>query len=595
MASPYDEWRTLHPSHRKQKKHFVRLIPFSEESKQQQDVIARDANISRHADFTPPVSTIPSVDEAATQVNLHTTDKSSLLYDFSDLDPLPFDQQPTRSDLAIQASGGDRKAEKGSGEASYFSQIQKLVKSSGIYALSSLVSPLISLVLAPFLTRHLSHTAYGALAVMNTAITLLAALTQLGLNAAFFRAYNYDYEPQKDRLGVLSTVVVLISLTSLCTVVVMMLTAPWLSTLLFDNESFSGALKAAALALLFQNLAVPGLAWLRAESRALSYSLLSIANLVIALGTNIVLVGMLHMGIEGSLIATASGYAFVGICTLPIILIRAGLSLRLDIARGLLSFGVPMIFSIVSVWVLQLSDRFLLGRLGSLAQTASYTVAYSLGSVVSVVVLSPFTLAWPSALFTIARKDDAPQVFKVVFRWFGMFLLFAAFALTFVSTVALYVFFPPAYHSADSIIPIIVMSTVFYGIYNIFTTGISIQRKTWFVVVFTALSAFVNVAVNLILIPLYGSMGAAISTLLAYALLAFIAYIVNQRLYRIPYEIGIFVMELLIGIVLYIGCGFLARNKGIYEFFGIYMGALVLNRTLLYHKKDIYHENGIVS
>jgi len=78
------------------------------------------------------------------------------------------------------------------------------------------------------------------------------------------------------------------------------------------------------------------------------------------------------------------------------------------------------------------------------------------------------------------------------------------------------------------------------------------------------------------LIPLYGSMGAAISTLLAYALLAFIAYIVNQRLYRIPYEIGIFVMELLIGIVLYIGCGFLARNKGIYEFFGIYMGALVL-------------------
>lgn len=66
------------------------------------------------------------------------------------------------------------------------SQIRQLVKSSGIYALSSLAAPLVSLVLAPFLTRHLSHADYGALAVLNTAIALVAGITQLGLNSAFF-------------------------------------------------------------------------------------------------------------------------------------------------------------------------------------------------------------------------------------------------------------------------------------------------------------------------------------------------------------------------------------------------------------------------
>jgi len=199
---------------------------------------------------------------------------------------------------------------------------------------------------------------------LNTAIALLAGLTQFGLSTAFFRSYNYDYESQKDRLGVLSTVVVLLSLSSLCAASITMLNASWFSTLLFGNASFSDAVGLAALVVLLQNLTVPGFAWMRAENRALFFSLLSIATLVISLGANIVLVGMMHMGIAGSLIATGCGYALVGICTLPVILLRAGLGLRFDIAGELLSFGLPNVSAFVSVWVLQLSDRFLLSRLG---------------------------------------------------------------------------------------------------------------------------------------------------------------------------------------------------------------------------------------
>jgi len=490
---------------------------------------------------------------------------------------LPLEEQATWIIPVIQVSAKKSQFQsweaKSGGNASL---VRNLVKNSGIYVLASLASPLTSLVLAPFLTRNLSHAAYGALAVFNTTITLLAGLTQLGLYSALFRSYNYDYESQKDRKGVLSTVVVLLSLTSLCMTLAMIVTAPWLSTLLFDDVSFSNAVRVAALVVLLQNLTVPGFAWMRAENRAMFFSLLSIANLVISLGVNIILVGVFHMGIAGSLIATGSGYALVGICTIPIILLHAGLSLRFDIARGLLSFGLPNVFTYVSVWVLQLSDRFLLGRLGSLAQVASYSVAYSLGGLVSVVVLSPFTLAWPSAMFTIAKKDNAPHVFRLVFRWYSMILLFAAFALTLVSIAALYLFFPPVYHSSASIIPLIVISTVFYGIYNIFTTGISIQRKTWFAVVFTALSALVNIGFNLVLIPMYGSMGAALSTLLAYMLLAFVAYVVNQRLYPVPYEIGLFVIELLVGIAFYAGSSVLAPRQGGYVAFGISLGTLVL-------------------
>jgi O-antigen/teichoic acid export membrane protein len=482
-----------------------------------------------------------------------------------------FLEEPKHSRVA--AIGGEQAQSVAEG---YALHIRTLIKSSGIYALSSMASPLLSLVLAPFLTHHLSHAEYGALAVLNTAIALFAGVTQLGLGSALFRSYNYDYETKHDRLGVLSTVIILLFLASVPMTMLMILTPSWLAILLFGNPSFSDLVRFAGLVLLMQNLSLPGFAWLRAENRASFFSLLSVASLLVTLITTIVLVGMAHLGIAGALLATGCGYAVVVLCTLPVILLRAGLHLRFDIAWGLLTFGVPNAASFVSIWVLQLSDRYLLSRLGSLSQTASYAVAYSLGGALAAVVIAPFSLAWPSAMFAIAKRKDAARVFQLVFRWYSIILLFTTFGLSLIAVFVLDLLFPPAYHSAAPIIPLIASSIMLYGVYNIFTVGVSIQRKTWLAVIFTTLAALVNVGLNIVLIPRYGSMGAAESTLVAYAVLALIAYVINQRIYPVPFEIGLFVIALLIGTALFIGSSLLAQSQETYRAWGISLAALGL-------------------
>ena len=228
------------------------------------------------------------------------------------------------------------------------------------------------------------------------------------------------------------------------------------------------------------------------------------------------------MGIVGALLAIGVGYACIVACTLPLILSRAGISSRMDIVRNLVSFGVPLVFNTLSFWVLQLSDRYLLSRLGSLSQTASYGVAYSLGGALNVVFLPPFTLAWPTAMFAIAKREDAAQAFQAVFRWFSILLLAAAFVLSLVAVALLNILFPVSYHSSAPIIPIIAISIVFYGIYSIFTVGTGVKRKTWFIALVMTIAAIINVAANFILIPHYGSMGVALSTLIAYIILTII-------------------------------------------------------------------------
>ena len=90
------------------------------------------------------------------------------------------------------------------------------------------------------------------------------------------------------------------------------------------------------------------------------------------------------------------------------------------------------------------------------------------------------------------------------------------------------------------------------------------------------ISALVNVGGNILLIPLYGAMGAALSTLFAYVFLALFMYIVNQRIYPIPFEIGTFTMALLVGIAVYVGSTSLAQHQTLYGACTIYIGSTVL-------------------
>jgi O-antigen/teichoic acid export membrane protein len=443
----------------------------------------------------------------------------------------------------------------------YISLIRNLIKSSGIYALASFASPLVALVLAPFLTHNLSSTDYGALAVLITVISLVCGSTQLGLDSAFFRAYNYDYETEKDRSDVLSTLIILLSMSTFPVVVVLVIVGPACAEFLLKSASFGNAVKLTALVILMQNLTIPSFSWLRAENRPIFFTMLSVVNLLVVLLATVILVGMLHLGINGALIATAGGYATVVFCTLPLMLWRAGLHLRMDITKGLISFGLPNVTSLLAVWVLQLSDRYLLARFGSLGQVGGYNVAYTLGGVLATAIIAPFNLAWPTAMYAIAKKDNAARLFQLVFRWFSCLLLFATYGFSLVSIGLLNFFFPPSYRVSAPIIPIIAMSIMFYGVYIIFLTGGAIRRKTWFAVLFTATSAVVNILLNLVLIPLYGSMGAALSTLLSYMLLAALAYVVIQRIYYIPYQIGQFLIGLLIGIALYCASDLLAQSQ----------------------------------
>jgi O-antigen/teichoic acid export membrane protein len=434
--------------------------------------------------------------------------------------------------------------------------VRRLMKSSGLYAVAALGAPAVSLALTPFLAHNMPVSEYGLLAVLNTSISLFAGLTQLGLGPAFFRAYNYDFTTAAERRSVLATSSLLMMAISVAFLLVSIPLAPSVATLLLRDRGGAGAsvqldVVIACLVIAVQNLSVPGFAWLRAENRALAFSMVSMLNVLVTLGASIIIVGVLRGGVAGAMIANGAGYAAAVAGTLLPMLVRSRMRFSLRVARSMFAFGAPLTLSVISVWVLQLSDRYLLAFFGDYGQTASYSVAYSLGSVLSTIVLSPFSLAWPTAMYSIAKRADAPRVFQQVFRWFTAVLLFAAFGLSLATTVLLNLLFPPSYRAAAPVIPIVAASIALYGTYTVVMVGANVKRKTWLTSVFTAVAALVNVGLNLILIPQFGAMGAAASTFFAYLALVIVAYFANQRIYPVPFEVTRAAFAGLMGIAMY--------------------------------------------
>jgi len=501
-----------------------------------------------------------------------------------DIHPITFSEETKELDEGAastipagqQMKSMQKHASQSSQTEGYLSLVRSFIKNISIYAIASFLIPLSGLILVPFLTHSLSSHDYGAFVVLSTVLDLIGGITQLGLVAAFIRACGYDYESESDQRSVISTVVTILLLTSLPTAMIMLTAAPWLAQLLFNEPSLSGAVRIVAFLLLLKNLVVPGYTWLRIENRAVSYTIISTLALLVNLGATIVLVGILHRGIAGALIAIGCSNACIFICTSFDFLRRINLRFRFDIARSLLFFGLPLVPNYVSLWIMQLADRFLLSHLASLSEAGRYNVAYVLGGILGVVVLSPFLMIWPTAQYTIAKRDDAAHVFRIMFRWYSLFLLFATGGLLLASTAVLYFMFPPSYFSAAPVMPIVAVSIVFYGLYWMLTVGASLERKNWILLLISVVSALLNVGANFVLIPRYGSMGAAVSTLIAYAVLALVTYVMNQRIHPLPLEVGRFGIALCIGTAFYIGCRVLTAGLGIHTTYVVYSCAFVL-------------------
>jgi O-antigen/teichoic acid export membrane protein len=92
------------------------------------------------------------------------------------------------------------------------------------------------------------------------------------------------------------------------------------------------------------------------------------------------------------------------------------------------------------------------------------------------------------------------------------------------------------YWQGVMIVPTVLFSYIFLGIYTNLMAGIYIEKKSKYLPAISGLGALLNIIACFVLIPIAGIMGGAIATLVSYVSMAVYIYFTAQRFYPVKYE-----------------------------------------------------------
>ena len=415
------------------------------------------------------------------------------------------------------------------------SQLKRLGKHSVIYGLGGLVSRILAVILLPLYTRYLSPSDYGKVETLIALTTVIGIALSAGIGSAFFRFYFDSPEPAARR-RVLRTSFWFIMGTATLGLVVGVALAGEISQLLFGTSK-DAELVAASFVGLWAGMNWTQLTNLfRVEERSAAFVSASIANILVTVGATLILVVALDKGPIGVIVGNFTGT--LAVYAVLVLYRREQLGLEFDrnLLRRMNTFGLPLVPSALFLWITNFSDRIFLVKLADVHEVGLYSVGVRIASAL-VLLLTAFRLAWPAFAYSIDDDAAARRTYAYVLTYLVVVTTWVATGLALLSPwIVRWITSKPDYESASRVVGPLAFSTVAFAGYMVVAIGVGRSRRTQFNWVVTGVAAVVNIALNLILIPPYGMMGAAIATIAAYTTMFVGMAWWSQRIYPVAYQ-----------------------------------------------------------
>ena len=276
---------------------------------------------------------------------------------------------------------------------------------------------------------------------------------------------------------------------------------------------------------------------LRMQQRAREFSLLAFARSAATLVLRLVLVVGLGYGVMGVVVAD-----LVVTAVLLVVMVRWFAPLirpvfSTAVLRESLAFGLPRVPHGFAQQVIAVGDKIILTFFVPLPQIGLYAMGVSVG-LIQKVFLAAFEYAWAPFYYATVREPGAERVFSTVTTYGVALLALMTAGLSAIAADLLHVVTHGQYTAAAGVVAWTSLGVFFQGVYLMTSIGLNITRRTEYYPVATAISAAVNIGLNVLLIPRYGIMGAAYANGVAYAAQAALAYQFSQRFYPVRYETG---------------------------------------------------------
>ncbi len=420
------------------------------------------------------------------------------------------------------------------------SKLKDTAKDSILYGLGNIAAKAIGFILVPLYIKTLSLSDFGILSVTEIVIQLLIPIMGIAIYSAMSRWY-WDKEYLDKQKVIFKTSAFVVFVFSFILFIVGVTFAKSLAVLLFSSVSYTNLIYLILTSAFVQaNLNIP-FTLLRLQKKALKYSILNFIKLVIIFSITIYLIVYKNYGINGIYWAQIVGNLLVlgGL----LVLVRKELNVKIDysLIKPMLKYSYPLAISLTSAIILAISDRFSIRYIVGFEQTGVYSLGYKISSVVKLVFISSFQMAFVPIIYQAANKEGFTRFLSKLTSYSIIVIIYFSLAVGLFSKEIIELMTSDKSFTNNYIylvIPILNLALVFDQIrYNI-SFGLNIAKKTKVLSGIIILMSIVNIILNIILISFIGSVGAAISTLIVQVLYVIIIYRITNKYYTIEIEVG---------------------------------------------------------
>jgi len=265
--------------------------------------------------------------------------------------------------------------------------------------------------------------------------------------------------------------------------------------------------------------------WMRASEQPGRFVVYGFGSLMVTVVVTLVAVVVAELGLTGALIGQLGGGLFSLAAACWVLWRLPGGGAQRAAVRPALRFSLPLLPHQIGAWALNVSDRWLIGLLIGLPVIAAqaaigvYSLGYQLANVITLVAVS-VQAAWIPLFYRHAESVAGARFYRAVstVSLAGLATLTALVVSLAPDIVALIA--PAGYEEAVPVMQIVAVAGLFYGGYVMSVALVMYRRRTGRLAAITAVAAITNVAINIVLIPRVGIVGAAWATLAAYILYA---------------------------------------------------------------------------
>jgi len=427
-----------------------------------------------------------------------------------------------------------------------YKTFKTIVKHTAIYSTADLLAKAVGFFLLPIYTRYLSPADYGILELLSVTLSIIIIFVQQGMHNSFFRAYSFDYKDNREeQRSVVSTSYFYLLLSSLIFLGIIFLFSRQINHLLFQSKDYTTLVRLTIIAGFFNTLSRIPFQLFRAKLQSVKFSQVSILRFLINVSLNIYFILKLKMGLSGVIYGNLITAILISILNFFLIYKNLSLKISLNKLKNMLSYGLPLVPGGLSIWVLMVANRYFLERLSSTTELGLYSLGNRFSGLLEFLIIQPFLTTWPSIYFPLAKEKDAPVTFSRLTTYFLLIGSFFSLGIIALSNPAIKVMADPKFWRAYNVIPLLVFSVLLYGLFSLLNIGIFIQKKTKYNPLIIGVAAIFNLLLNYLLIPAYGMSGAALASFFSYLLMNLLAYLINTRIYPIPYE-GIRILKIIL-------------------------------------------------